>query len=92
MSVLKILAMNPGRDGAISFVHNGQLEFSYEAEKDSFRRYAGVSALLVVEALRAAPSLPDVVAIGGWHKLLPGFRSRVGAGYSGSPQLMGRVA
>ena len=42
-----------------------------------------MTAQLMVEAMSLVPSMPDVLAIGGWHKYIPGLYSDVGAGYLG---------
>ncbi len=80
---MRILSMNPGHDGAIAFVEDGRLVYSLEGEKDSFNRYGGVSASLVLQAMDMATGQPDVLAIGGWHKPLPSYLSQHGAGYFG---------
>ena len=80
---MKILGMKPGHDGSIVFIEDHNLVFSLEAEKDSFPRYVEVSAQLIADALGMAPSIPDVLAIGGWHKELPNSYSGVAAGYFG---------
>ena len=78
-----VLAVNPGHDGAIAYVADGTLITSIEAEKDSFDRNGSVTASLLDVALRSIPGPPDVIAVGGWHKLLPGPGTAVGAGYLG---------
>jgi hydroxymethyl cephem carbamoyltransferase len=80
---LDILSVKPGHDGAIAFVSDGELIFSLEAEKDSFQRYEKVTANLLIDALEMAPAQPDVIALGGWNKKLPGSSSGIGAGYLG---------
>jgi hydroxymethyl cephem carbamoyltransferase len=80
---MRILSMHSGHDGAIAYIEDGVLRFSIEAEKDSFPRYSAVRAQLVMEALEAADSFPDVVAMGGWHKWAGGLRPGLGAGYMG---------
>ena len=80
---MRVLSFKPGHDGTAAFLDDGHLVFSLEGEKDSFIRNGPISAPLVVEALELAGEWPDVVAIGGWNKLLPGFNSKVGAGYVG---------
>lgn len=64
-------------------MEDGRLVMSLEAEKGSFPRYAAVSSQVVIEAMQLAPALPDVLAIGGWHKHIPGLQADVGAGYHG---------
>lgn len=78
-----VLGLKPGHDGSFAFLHDGELVYSLEGEKDAFERYGPVTAGLMVEALTLAPSWPDVIATGGWHKLLPGLLSGTGAGYLG---------
>lgn len=78
-----VLALKPGHDGAIALLVDGELVFSLEGEKDSHGRNHPITAPLVVEALTEAPAFPDVVAVGGWYKTLPGLRGAVAAGYEG---------
>lgn len=78
-----VLAINPGHDGAVAFVEDGELVFSFEAEKDSFPRNSEVTAAVIDDAMSAAPSMPDVVALGGWYKVLPGLPSSLAGGYGG---------
>ncbi len=75
---MRILSFKPGHDGCAAFIDDGHLVYSIEAEKDSFERYGEISAPLVAQAAAMAPGIPDVVAVGGWHKFLPGHHSRVG--------------
>ena len=96
---MNVLSLKPGHDGCIAFVHNQKLVFSIEAEKDSFPRYGNATAQLMVEALEMAPALPDVLALGGWHKIFPSSDSVIGSGYFGledpiirTGQLFGRPA
>ena len=65
---MRILSLHSGHDGAIAYIEDGVLRFSFENEKDSFGRYSRISAPLVLQALEAADGFPDVVAMGGWHK------------------------
>lgn len=78
-----VLGLKPGHDGGIALIVDGELVFALEGEKDSFPRNGPLTASLVVEAMLAAPVWPDVVAIGGWHKVLPGRSSGLEAGYLG---------
>lgn len=80
---MKVLGLKPGHDGGVAFLDDGVLTFSFEAEKDSFPRHSDLTAQLLVSALTEAPSFPDVLAIGGWHKTLPGLVSGIAAGYRG---------
>jgi hydroxymethyl cephem carbamoyltransferase len=78
---MKVLAFKPGHDGTVAFVDDGDLVFSLEAEKDSFPRYSEMTAQVLVEAMTFASGPPDVVAMGGWHKVLPGgLEGSLGAG------------
>jgi len=91
---MKVLALKPGHDGSVAYVEDGKLVFSYEAEKDSFERHSDLTAQVMFSALTACPDVPDLVAIGGWHKTLPGLASAVAAGYHGldpSPIERGRL-
>lgn len=78
-----VLALKPGHDGAIALVADGELVFSLEGEKDGFERNGPVTAPLVVEALAEAPVFPNAIAVGGWHKVLPGLLGPLAAGYEG---------
>jgi hydroxymethyl cephem carbamoyltransferase len=80
---MRILSVKPGHDDSIAYVEDGQLIFSLEAEKGSVPRYSAVTAQLLIDAMQAAPAIPDVLAIGGWHKHIPGYYSDISAGYSG---------
>lgn len=80
---MNLMSLKPGHDGCVAFVSGQELIFSLEAEKDSFPRYGNATAQLVVQALEMAPTHPDVLALGGWHKVLPAFDTDIGAGYFG---------
>ncbi|MQB01977.1 MAG: 3-hydroxymethylcephem carbamoyltransferase, partial [Actinobacteria bacterium] len=80
---MRVLSLKPGHDGSAAFIEDGQLIYSIEAEKDSFVRYGELSASLMAQAAEMAPGPPDMLAIGGWHKSLPGHHSRIGSGYNG---------
>lgn len=84
---MRILAMKPGHDGSVVYVEDGRLVFSLEAEKDSFPRFTELTASVVQEAMTLAPALPDVIALGGWHKHLPGRYGSEGAGYYGAQEV-----
>ncbi len=80
---LRILSFKPGHDGTVAFVRDGALEFSIEAEKDSFPRYAEVTPSVVLDALDLVDDVPNVLCLSGWVK---GFHSAdrpLGAGYYG---------
>ena len=80
---LNILSLKPGHDGAVSYVMDGRLIFSVEPEKDSAPRHSAISAETLALALELAPEVPDVIALGGWHKTNPEEYTGVGAGYFG---------
>jgi predicted NodU family carbamoyl transferase len=63
---VKILSCNPGHDGAVVWLVDGQLVFSREAEKDSHPRYAGLSEQHVTEAIETLGDTPDVFCMGGY--------------------------
>ncbi|WP_312236971.1 carbamoyltransferase C-terminal domain-containing protein [Stenotrophomonas sp.] len=83
---MKILAYNPGHDGAVALLEDDQLVMSIEAEKDSNYRYSSVSIPDVLDALGEVDDIPDVICAGGWwprdhHEYLHG--SKIYAGYRG---------
>lgn len=78
-----VLGLKPGHDGSIAYIVDGRLIFSIEGEKDSYPRYSPVTAALVMEALRSVPEVPDVIALGGWYRVVPAQMVDVGAGYHG---------
>src|SRR5262245_18160668 len=80
---VRILSFKPGHDGTIAALVDGDLEFSMEAEKDSFTRYADLTPSLVFQALEASPDLPDVLCLSGWVKGFHSHERPVGAGYFG---------
>ncbi|WP_231686178.1 permease [Ralstonia pseudosolanacearum] len=63
---MRLLAMKPGHDGNLAYIANGQLEFSFEAEKDSGNRYAPIGATELIEAMRHTSEIPEAIVIGGW--------------------------
>jgi hydroxymethyl cephem carbamoyltransferase len=84
IATVNVLSVKPGHDGTIAFISDGRLVFSLEAEKDSFPRYSDVTAQLLIDAMTMAPAVPDVLAVSGWHKIIPGFDEDLGAGYYGT--------
>lgn len=80
---MRVLSFKPGHDGAVALVEDGRLRFLLEAEKDSFERHSPVTAQLLMAALELADGTPDVLAIGGWHKHLPGLYRGIASGYLG---------
>jgi hydroxymethyl cephem carbamoyltransferase len=83
---MKILSYNPGHDGAITFLKDGHLMFSIEAEKNSNYRYSPVSCPDVFNSLGEIDEIPDVICTGGWwphdhDEYLNG--SQINVGYRG---------
>jgi hydroxymethyl cephem carbamoyltransferase len=78
-----VLGLNPGHDGAVALIVDGDLAYSLEAEKNSFERHSALTGQVLVEALVEAPTFPDVVALGGWYKTIPGLPAGIAAGYHG---------
>jgi len=63
---MDILAYNPGHDGAVVHLSDGELISSVEAEKDSNYRYTPLGAQDILDGIGRLTSAPDVVGIGGW--------------------------
>ncbi len=83
---VKILAYNPGHDGAVALLEDFRLTMSIEAEKDSNNRYAPVTIPSVLDAIGEVGEVPDVICAGGWwyrdhQEYLHG--SKDNAGYRG---------
>lgn len=83
---MKILAYNPGHDGAIVLLDNNRLIYSFEAEKDSNYRYSAISVDHFLDAIGELDVIPDVICMSGWwprdhHEFLHG--SHKNAGYRG---------
>jgi hydroxymethyl cephem carbamoyltransferase len=81
--LLRVLSFKPGHDGTAAFIAGKSLVFSLEAEKDSQPRFGELGARTVLEAIELAPSVPDVIALGGWHEHVQGWNHMFRAGYSG---------
>lgn len=80
---MRIMSFKPGHDGTVALINDGVLEFSLEAEKDSFVRYSDVTPSVLLDAFSSGDDIPDVVCLSGWVK---GFHSTdrpLGAGYFG---------
>lgn len=60
---MKILAYNPGHDGAIAYLIDGHLKFSIEAEKNSNYRYSPVSSHDVFNILGELDEIPDIIPL-----------------------------
>lgn len=67
---MRILAMKPGHDGHVAYIDDGKLIFSYEAEKDSWGRYSECGPVHLVQALSQVDSMPEVIAMSGWAKVV----------------------
>lgn len=88
-----VLGVKPGHDGGVAWLKGSQLLFSLEGEKDSFPRYSPLTSEVVRVASEMVDEVPSLVAWGGWFKYLPGYQSRIGAGYRGlepGPVVAGR--
>jgi hydroxymethyl cephem carbamoyltransferase len=71
-----IAAVKPGHDGAVAILEDDTLLVSLEAEKDSFPRHETLTPTALLNAAACAPRVPDVIAVGGWHRRGPrGFGS-----------------
>ena len=67
-----IVAANPSHDGAIAAIEDDKLLFSLESEKDSFRRHHRLTPMTALSLLEHLGAVPDVIALGGWTKPVPG--------------------
>lgn len=63
---MEIVSYNPGHDGAVVHLSDGNLVSSVEAEKDSNYRYTPISGHDLLDAFGRLEQLPDVVCTGGW--------------------------
>ncbi|MDN3369645.1 permease [Ralstonia pseudosolanacearum] len=81
--MMRLLAMKPGHDGNLAYIANGQLEFSFEAEKDSGNRYAPIGATELIEAMRHTSEIPEAIVISGWSAGVDPLGRPIGAGYMG---------
>ena len=75
--------MKPGHDGTACLLEDGELKFSFEAEKDSFPRYSAITPSSITRALQACSKIPDVWCISGWMNGWHPDEQPIGAGYSG---------
>jgi hydroxymethyl cephem carbamoyltransferase len=75
--------MKPGHDGSVAYIADGTLVFSFEAEKDSHPRFETLNSATYLRSLVKTPQLPDVIAQGGWYKVVPGEFQEVLGGYRG---------
>ncbi|KWS28942.1 carbamoyltransferase C-terminal domain-containing protein [Pseudomonas syringae] len=81
--MMKIVAVKPGHDGHITYVKDGTLEFSYEAEKDTGFRYQELDIITTIDAFMQIGDVPDVISVSGWSRGWDPMGVPVGAGYSG---------
>lgn len=80
------MAINPGHDGAIAVVGDQKLLYAIESEKDSYLRHSVVTPMSIFNLAERIGALPDLVALGGWHRE-PLQRPRLGgiaSGYFGA--------
>ncbi len=80
---MKILSYNPGHDGAIAHIEDGQLITSIEAEKNSGYRYSSVSIPDVLNVISELETMPNVICSSGWwprdhHEYLHGSQNNFG--------------
>jgi len=80
--------MKPGHDGAIALVDTdaARLEWSLEAEKDSFPRFEVFNPAQMVYAAEQLDVMPDVFAVSGWGKGSLAANAPIGSGYYGWDQ------
>ena len=80
---MRILSYKPGHDGHVAYIKNQELQFSIEAEKDSWPRYAPIPPSLFLNTLGQVDEIPDVIALSGWVKGFHSSTPDVEAGYFG---------
>ena len=80
-----IYSMKPDHDGGVAVVDTDsqELVLAYEAEKDSFPRYAAFNPVTMLEAAGSLNRFPEVFAISGWSKGGLAANNSIGAGYDG---------
>lgn len=74
---MKILAMKPGRDSAVALVDaaRARLEWSYEAEKDSYPRFEAFNPEQFLRAAGRLDAIPEVFAVSGARRQAAAFVS-----------------
>jgi len=82
-AAMRIMSFKPGHDGTIAMLHDGRLKFSFEAEKDSFPRYADLTPSAILAGMAYADDIPDVMCLSGWVKGFHSADRALGAGYFG---------
>jgi len=80
---MRILSLKPGHDGSVASITNGQLDFSLEAEKDSFPRFSTLNPNALLSAFQMITDTPDVVCVSGWVKGFHSIEKPLEAGYFG---------
>ncbi|AUZ61124.1 macromolecule synthesis protein [Pseudomonas sp. XWY-1] len=80
---MRILSYNIGHDGQICLIENGNLIFSYEAEKNSNPRYSANSPSDLLKALTTINNEYDAIAVSGWAKGHDPRNSPIDGGYLG---------
>lgn len=73
------LGLNPGHDGAIAAVEDGELVFAFEAEKNSYLRHSKTTVATLFDTVERLDRIPDVIAFCGGQK----HAGIEGAGYLG---------
>jgi predicted NodU family carbamoyl transferase len=63
---MRILSYNPGHDGAFTYLIDGRLAFSIEAEKHSRYRHSSVSVPDAISVFGEMTEVPDVICRSGW--------------------------
>ena len=63
-----ILGMNPGHDGAIAAVRDGELLFSLEGEKSSYPRHSMTTVATFLNAVERLDEVPDIIGYCGDYK------------------------
>lgn len=80
---MDILSYKPGHDGQIAYIRDGELEFSIEAEKDNWPRYAAIAPSHFISTLKYLDHVPDVVALSGLVKDSWSMGDPIEGGYLG---------
>jgi hydroxymethyl cephem carbamoyltransferase len=78
-----IVALKPGHDGSVAVLRDEQLLLVLEAEKNSFPRHESLTPSTLLSLAEHMNEIPDVIALGGWHKRGALGCSAVGSGYLG---------
>ncbi|WP_304350495.1 carbamoyltransferase C-terminal domain-containing protein [Comamonas testosteroni] len=80
---IQVLGIKPGHDGAIAYIKEDVLQFSFEGEKDNGYRYSEATYETLLKSLRACNRVPDVIATGGWSEGIDPNGAKIEAGYCG---------